>query len=243
MPLDFLTLMTVMAANLFMISAAFKLARGMLGAFTDQYPSFHAPHPVNLAAHVATNVSLVLGTVSLLVAWRTEAEHKLRTLAMTDGLTGVFNRRGFTTQGSSLLAHAARHQWPMTALMLDLDHFKQVNEVNDPHGHEAGDRALQLFARLLGETCRSGDLIGRLGGRGVWRTAAAQQCTRRPGAGPAAAQAPACRQRGRAGLYAGLQRRDGRAAARWGGPGGTDGPCRWRPLWSQDGRPGAAGRG
>ena len=65
---------------------------------------------------------------------------------MTDGLTGVFNRRGFTAQGSSLLAHAARHQLPMTALMLVLDHFKQVNEVNDPHGHEAGDRALQLFA-------------------------------------------------------------------------------------------------
>ena len=110
---------------------------------------------------------------------------------MTDGPTGVFNRRGFTAQGSSLLAHAARHQLPMTALMLDLDHFKQVNEVNDPHGHEAGDRALQLFARLLGESCRSGDLVGRLGGRGVWRAAAAQQCARRPGAGPAAAQAPA----------------------------------------------------
>ena len=77
---------------------------------------------------------------------------------MTDGLTGVFNRRGFTAQGSSLLAHAARHQLPMTALMLDLDHFKQVN---DTHGHEAGDRALQLFARLLGDTCRSGDLMGK----------------------------------------------------------------------------------
>ena len=161
MPLDFLTLMTVMAANLFMISAAFKLARGMLGAFTDQYPSFRTPHPVNLAAAVAANVSLVLGTAALLVAWRSEAEHQLRTLAMTDGPTGVLNRRGFTTQGSSLLAHAARHQWPMTALMLDLDHFKQVN---DTHGHEAGDRALQLFACRLGDTCRSCDLVGRLGG-------------------------------------------------------------------------------
>src|SRR3990167_5189171 len=101
-------------------SAAFTLARGMLGAFTDQSPSFRPPHPVILAAAVATNVSLVLGTVALLVAWRSEAEHKLRTLAMTDGLTGVLNRRGFTTQGSSLLAHAARHQLPMTAMMLDL---------------------------------------------------------------------------------------------------------------------------
>ena len=142
-------------------SAVFTLARGLLGAFTDQYPSFRSPHPINLAAALATNVSLVLGTVAVLVAWRYEAEQKLRTLAMTDGLTGLLNRRGFTNQGDNLLAHAWRHRLPLTALMLDLDHFKQIN---DTHGHDAGDRALQLFARLLGDTCRSGDLIARLGG-------------------------------------------------------------------------------
>ena len=142
-------------------SATFTLARGLLGAFTDDYPSFRTPHPVNLAAALATNVSLVLGTVAALVAWRYEAEQKLRTLAMTDGLTGLLNRRGFTQHGERLLSHAARHGLPVTALMLDLDHFKQVN---DTHGHDAGDRALQLFARLLGESCRSGDLIARLGG-------------------------------------------------------------------------------
>ena len=142
-------------------SATFTLARGLLGAFTDQYPSFRSPHPINLAAALATNVSLVLGTVAVLVAWRYEAEQKLRTLAMTDGLTGLLNRRGFSNQGDNLLAHAWRHRLPLTALMLDLDHFKRIN---DTHGHDAGDRALQLFARLLGDTCRSGDLIARLGG-------------------------------------------------------------------------------
>jgi diguanylate cyclase (GGDEF)-like protein len=142
-------------------SACFTLARGLLGAFTDQYPSFRTPHPVNLAAAVATNVSLVLGTVAVLVAWRSEAEQKLRALAMTDGLTGLLNRRGFDAQGDTLLSHAWRHRLPLTALMLDLDHFKQIN---DSHGHEMGDRALQLFARLLTETCRTGDIIARLGG-------------------------------------------------------------------------------
>jgi diguanylate cyclase (GGDEF)-like protein len=142
-------------------SACFTLARGLLGAFTDQYPTFRTPHPVNLAAAVATNVSLVLGTVAVLVAWRAEAEQKLRALAMTDGLTGLLNRRGFDAQGETLLSHAWRHRLPLTALMLDLDHFKQIN---DTHGHDMGDRALQLFARLLTETCRTGDIIARLGG-------------------------------------------------------------------------------
>ena len=142
-------------------TAAFTLARGLLGAFTDQYQSFRTPHPVNLAAALATNVSLVLGTVALLVAWRYEAEQRLHTLAMTDGLTGLLNRRGFASQGDGLLSHAWRHRLPLTALMLDLDHFKSIN---DTHGHDTGDRALQLFARLLNDTCRSGDLIARLGG-------------------------------------------------------------------------------
>lgn len=142
-------------------SAGFTLARGLLGAFTDQYPSFRAPHPINLAAAIAVNVSLVLGTVALLVAWRSEAEGRLRTLAMTDSLTGLLNRRGFSAGGTSMLAHAWRHQLPLTALLLDLDHFKQIN---DHYGHDMGDRALQLFARLLRENCRSGDLAARWGG-------------------------------------------------------------------------------
>lgn len=141
--------------------AVFTLARGLLGAFTDQYPSFRTPHPINLAAALAANVSQVLGTVALLVAWRAEAEETLRALTITDPLTGLLNRRGFNASGATMLAHAWRHQLPVTALLLDLDHFKQVN---DNHGHEMGDRALQLFARLLKESCRSGDLAARLGG-------------------------------------------------------------------------------
>ncbi|BEU94925.1 GGDEF domain-containing protein [Acidovorax sp. DW039] len=142
-------------------SAGFTLARGVLGAFTDQYPSFRTPHPVNLAAALATNVSLVLGTVAVLVAWHAEAERKLHRLAMTDGLTGLANRRSFADQGAAMISHAQRHGLPLTALMLDIDYFKQIN---DTMGHETGDRALQLFGRLLQECHRSGDMVGRLGG-------------------------------------------------------------------------------
>lgn len=141
--------------------AALTLARGILGAFTDQYPHFSTPHPVNLAFALAACVTVVLNTIALLVAWRDEAEFKLRELAVTDPLTGLPNRRGFEERAEAMLAHARRHELPLTALMLDLDHFKQVNDL---HGHEVGDRALELFARLLKDTRRNGDLAARLGG-------------------------------------------------------------------------------
>ncbi|MDT0138763.1 GGDEF domain-containing protein [Acidovorax sp. PRC11] len=141
--------------------AGFTGARGVLGAFTDAYPSFRTPHPVNLAAALAANVTLVLGTVALLVAWRTEAEEKLRALAKTDALTGMLNRRGFDVRGRTLLAHALRHGLRVTAVMLDVDHFKRVNDL---HGHGTGDHVLVFFARLLQDATRTGDVAGRIGG-------------------------------------------------------------------------------
>jgi diguanylate cyclase (GGDEF)-like protein len=141
--------------------AGLTLGRGILGAFTDQYPHFSTPHPVNLAFALVACVTVALNTIALLVAWRDEAEFKLRELAVTDPLTGLPNRRGFEERAQAMLAHARRHGLPLTAIMLDLDHFKQVN---DRHGHEVGDRALQLFGRLLKDTRRSGDLAARLGG-------------------------------------------------------------------------------
>jgi len=107
------------------------------------------------------NVAVLLVTVMVLVAWREEAESKLRRQAMTDGLTGLLNRRGWTERAEGVFANAVRYQLPMTLIMLDLDHFKRIN---DRHGHEVGDRALRLFARMLRVTRRTGDLVGRLGG-------------------------------------------------------------------------------
>lgn len=146
----------------FVVMAALTAARGLLGAFfTAAYPTFLSPNPVNIAAALATNVAVVLGAVALLVAWRDEADERLRAMANTDSLTGLPNRRGFTERAEALFANARRYQQPLTVLMLDLDHFKQVN---DRYGHERGDEALRLFAQLLSETRRTGDLVGRLGG-------------------------------------------------------------------------------
>ena len=142
--------------------AAFTLARGVMGAFMPElYPRFLAPHPVNIAAQVVTNTFMCLVPIRILVAWRDEAEARLRAHARTDGLTGLLNRRGWDAGAAAALATAQRHGHALAVLLLDLDHFKRVN---DQHGHEAGDRALRLLAEVLGACVREGDLTARLGG-------------------------------------------------------------------------------
>jgi diguanylate cyclase (GGDEF)-like protein len=144
------------------VLAIITACRAVLGAlYTATYPGFTAPHPVNMALALLLNLSLVLVTIALLVAWHEEAETQLHAVAVTDGLTGVLNRSAWQERASAQFADAQRHGHGLVLLMLDLDHFKKVN---DSLGHDAGDRALQLVARLLLASVRSADLVGRYGG-------------------------------------------------------------------------------
>jgi len=95
------------------------------------------------------------------VTARHARETRLSEQASTDALTGLANRRRFFERGSELFELARRHQRPMSLLMLDLDHFKQVN---DTFGHAVGDEVLVRVARLLETSRRQGDLPARLGG-------------------------------------------------------------------------------
>jgi diguanylate cyclase (GGDEF)-like protein len=158
--------------------AGLTAGRGVLGAFfTELYPHFNAPHPLNLAALLVANITLVLVNVAVLVAWREEAEGQLRAQAVTDPLTGVLNRNGWNQAAAPAIAYAQRHQIPLALLTLDIDFFKQVN---DTHGHDAGDAALRLFGRLLREGQRAGDIVARIGGE--------EFCVILPMAGVATAQ-------------------------------------------------------
>jgi diguanylate cyclase (GGDEF)-like protein len=82
---------------------------------------------------------------------------QLDVLASTDWLTDCLNRRAFTARTSEKLSSGATG----TLLVIDADHFKAVN---DRFGHEAGDEALQLMARVIRVTARETDFVGRLGG-------------------------------------------------------------------------------
>ena len=136
--------------------------RGVLGAFfTESYPTFLAPHPVNLAFAVMGNATTVLSLVAILLAHRDEAARELERLATLDGLTGVFNRRAWLAKANTELAVSLRYGHPVAVVMIDLDHFKQIN---DSRGHDAGDRALQFVGQALRSAVRTGDVVGRYGG-------------------------------------------------------------------------------
>ncbi|HET8705527.1 MAG TPA: diguanylate cyclase [Pseudomonadales bacterium] len=90
-----------------------------------------------------------------------EANRALKTLAATDFLTGLLNRREFMTRSVIELARSWRYNTPLAIIMLDVDHFKQIN---DNFGHLAGDEALRRLADICRDEFRQVDVIGRLGG-------------------------------------------------------------------------------
>lgn len=92
---------------------------------------------------------------------RKSDEAALRHLAMHDSLTGAMNRNQFFERAGDELRRAQRYRKPLALLMLDLDHFKRINDV---HGHGAGDAVLKTLCQLWMSELRSVDLLARIGG-------------------------------------------------------------------------------
>ncbi|MDP2127372.1 MAG: PAS domain S-box protein [Pseudohongiella sp.] len=92
---------------------------------------------------------------------RKRAEEKIHHLAITDGLTGIANRREFTRLLEGELDRVRRYGAPLSLLMYDLDHFKRVN---DTFGHDTGDYVLQTVVQVVNENLRKVDIHGRWGG-------------------------------------------------------------------------------
>ena len=90
-----------------------------------------------------------------------KTEEELLRLAATDPLTGAFNRREFTAIADREALRASRYHHKLSILMIDLDHFKKLN---DTYGHAAGDKALQRFTTLCCNALRNVDIFGRWGG-------------------------------------------------------------------------------
>ncbi len=92
---------------------------------------------------------------------RKQAEAHLQYLAWRDPLTGLLNRRYFFERAAEEIVRARRHQRPLSLLMFDIDHFKQVN---DHYGHGVGDTVLKELSHRCIDVSRSEDLLARMGG-------------------------------------------------------------------------------
>jgi two-component system cell cycle response regulator len=88
-------------------------------------------------------------------------EQRIRQLAATDSLTGVFNRRAFMERMEQELHRSNREGIPLSLIMADIDHFKRIN---DRYGHQVGDLVLQRFTERLSINSRRYDFVGRYGG-------------------------------------------------------------------------------
>ncbi|MHB8419628.1 MAG: GGDEF domain-containing protein, partial [Myxococcales bacterium] len=108
--------------------------------------------------YLACCATFLLGGLGAILGRR---EDRLIARSSQDPLTHVANRGCFETRLAAELARAAKAQMPLSLLMIDLDHMKQINDLR---GHPAGDEVLRLVGRTLFESCRSRDLVARVGG-------------------------------------------------------------------------------
>lgn len=103
----------------------------------------------------------LLTSIWFLLVCNERLNQELMRLAMTDQLTGLYNRRKIEQSTDLVIQRAEKSQQPQAFLLFDVDNFKTIN---DTYGHLAGDKALQVIAERLRTNLRSSDLVGRLGG-------------------------------------------------------------------------------
>ncbi len=111
------------------------------------------PEDENLVVALAADAAIAIENARLF--------EEVQRLAITDGLTGLYNRRHFFELAERELERSRRYDRPLSAMMLDIDHFKQVN---DTHGHAVGDQVLQALAARFRDNVRDIDLLARYGG-------------------------------------------------------------------------------
>ncbi len=116
-------------------------------------PYAYTTEQVRLLETIATQAALTLENARMY--------QRMEQLATIDSLTDLYNRRQFLALGVREIDRARRHRQPLSAIMMDIDFFKRVN---DAHGHTSGDRVLAAIALVCRQTLRSIDIVGRYGG-------------------------------------------------------------------------------
>ena len=142
------------------ILADIKMRKDEIGRFAGIFESM-ATYVSERTRALEAVVEERTGHLNQEIARRKELEDELRQLANTDALTGAANRRHFLEICDKELQRARRYGRPMALLMMDIDHFKRIN---DSHGHAFGDEVLKRLVETCQADLRGQDVLGRLGG-------------------------------------------------------------------------------
>ena len=113
------------------------------------------------AAYLAGYILMIVNGFGFLLLCKEKDDSEMARLASTDSLTGLPNRHAFLERAEHARQVALRQRQPLALAMMDIDHFKQIN---DRFGHATGDEALIVFSRTVHETLRAHETVGRLGG-------------------------------------------------------------------------------
>ncbi len=113
------------------------------------------------SAYLAGYILMIVNGFGFLLLCKEKDDADMARLASTDSLTGLPNRHAFLERAENARQAALRQRQPLALAMMDIDHFKQIN---DRFGHATGDEALNVFARAARATLRAHETIGRLGG-------------------------------------------------------------------------------
>jgi diguanylate cyclase (GGDEF)-like protein len=119
------------------------------------------PTPVNVFWMLLSGMQSLFYGLGFLLLYNELLQRELHVMARVDSLTGVPNRLALEERYTGMLAATGAVHAPFCMLLLDIDHFKSVN---DRFGHDCGDKALKALTRRVRDVLRSGDMVGRLGG-------------------------------------------------------------------------------
>lgn len=146
----------------FAVGAAAFYARGLASAFlNDPLQPFIHPTGFQSLTFLALYAVALVGTFGFMALHKDRADAEASRLATMDPLTGTYNRRTFREIAERELSRAKRAGQPLSIIMVDIDHFRLVNE---KHGERVGDDVLQRFADVLRTALRKEDMLVRYGG-------------------------------------------------------------------------------
>jgi diguanylate cyclase len=151
-----------MTSSLFLLLALLMVGRAISASSVDisVFDSF-ATWPVNAYTFMVGAVSQFFISSLFVLMLSYQLNQNLASMVTIDGLTGILNRRGLEDGALKMQGICRRINMSMAVLLIDIDHFKKVN---DQHGHLVGDDVLRHIAKVISKTLRTGDVAGRYGG-------------------------------------------------------------------------------